>query len=123
MKQWGLTRTQWQTLSRFNFLPNPCPQRMLSQSMDIDCAHLTRVLAQLEKRQLVRSERCTKDKRACHITLTAEGQNVLAKVVEAIGERSENMQIGLDAQQRQTLFQLLDKVSENVNSQLEDVVD
>jgi DNA-binding MarR family transcriptional regulator len=63
MSQFDLSRTQWKILIRFNFLEVPCPQQQLLKAIDIDAAHLTRVLDQLEKRKLLVRTRLPSDKR------------------------------------------------------------
>src|SRR5579872_1010754 len=80
MKQFNLSRTQWKVLIRFNFLPIPCAQQQLLKSMDIDRAHLTRILDQLEQRKLLTRTRLTNDKRGFNVSLTAQGKKLFKKM-------------------------------------------
>jgi DNA-binding MarR family transcriptional regulator len=119
MQKLDLTRTQWKVLIRFNFLPTPCAQQELAKSIEIDRAHLTRTLDQLEKRKLIKKIRLIEDRRAFNITLTKKGEHLLKKVEQILKAQSDQMVLGLEKEQKNIFDELLQKITCNVLNQLE----
>ncbi len=110
MKQLNLSRTQWKTMVRFNFLPTPYTQQQLLKSIDIDRAHLTRTLDQLEQRNLLTRTRSPHDKRACHLSLTAEGKKLLKQIEKILQNESNVLIKGLSKNEKPLLDKLIRKV-------------
>lgn len=119
MKKWSLSRTQWKILARFNFLPVPCLQQNLLKSMDIDRAHLTRSLDQLEQRRLIRRERLPNDKRALNIFLTAQGKNLLKKLEKTLQQESDTISSVLTRNEKRLLDIFLKKMTDKILDELD----
>lgn len=111
MKALNLSRTQWQVLSRFNFLPQPCPQQALLKCLDIDRAHLTRTLAQLEKLKLLTRIETPTDRRARFINLTKQGQATQKKVEQILHAENELMLVSLSQEENDQFNAILDKLN------------
>jgi MarR family transcriptional regulator for hemolysin len=118
MKQFDLSRSQWKALIRFNFLPNPCTQQQLLKSLEIDRAHLTRILDQLEQRKLIIRTRQINDKRNFIIALTTSGKSVLQKMIEIMQCDSNELVAGFSAHEVNIFEKLLHKATENALIQL-----
>lgn len=117
-----LSRTQWKVLVRFNFLPAPVGQQDLLKSVDIDRAHMTRTLDQLEERGLVTRERQKVDKRACYIALTASGKKLLAQIEILLEKHSELLVAGLTTDEQKALNSAIAKMSNNMSDALKAIV-
>lgn len=114
----NLSRTQWKVIARFNFLPAPVGQQDLLKSVDIDRAHMTRTLDQLEERGLVTRERQKQDKRACYIALTASGKKLLADVEQILNKHCQVLTDGLSDNERQVLRDIVGRLSQNMSDAL-----
>jgi DNA-binding MarR family transcriptional regulator len=111
MKPLSLSRTQWKILSRFPYLGEPCSQQSLLRSMDIDRAHLTRSLYQLERRGLITRTRQAKDRRAFNISLTANGLTMRNWVGQVLSENDTGLLDTLTASESTELLRLIQKIS------------
>ncbi len=118
MNQFDLSRTQWKVLLRFNFLPIPCTQQQLLKSVDIDRAHLTRTLDQLEQRKLITRTRLSHDKRAFNISPTLKGKELLKKMEQIMRDESNAMIKGINEKEIQLLDKLIHKVTANILNEL-----
>lgn len=120
VKQFDLSRTQWKTLVKFNFLPMPCTQQQLLKAMEIDRAHLTRVLDQLEQRKLLMRARLSHDKRSFSVTLTSEGQRLLKKIEKILEHYSTNLVAELSKKDAKTFTNLLHSITSSLLHKLND---
>ncbi len=118
MKKIDLSRTQWKALIRFNFLKEPVTQQQLLKSIDIDRAHLTRTLEQLEQRNLIKRARSSEDKRVHIVSLTKSGEKLLKKVEQILKYESEIMVKCLDDTDRKQLDYLLLKITQEMVADL-----
>jgi len=89
MQTLNLCRTQWQVLARFNFIEQPCSQQSLLKCLDIDRAHLTRTLDQLEASLLIKRIEDPNDKRAKRVCLTKRGEKIQKTVEQILLEENE----------------------------------
>lgn len=117
--QFSLTRTQWKIIARFNFLPMPCTQQAMINSMGIDGAHLTRSLEKLENRALIKRERLNNDKRAYTIYLTKKGKSLLQKIEQILKDESCLLSTGLSKDENAVLNKALNKIEMNVKKALQ----
>lgn len=113
VKALGLSRTQWQVLAHLNYLVMPCPQQKLLKSLDIDRAHLARLLGQLEERDIIIRSQVPGDKRALHIELTEQGHLLKEKVKEALLQEHKQMLAGFAPEEIAKLDGWLDKMVNN----------
>ena len=107
MKSLDLSRTQWQVMVRFSMFEMPCSQKTLLKSMEIDAAHLTRVLDQLEQKNLIKRIPDRNDRRSINIQLTQQGEALLPKIKAIMFHESEVMLNGLSLEEKQQLEKLL----------------
>ena len=114
MKQFDLSRTQWKTLIRFNFLQTPCTQQQLLKSMEIDPAHLTRIMDQLEQRKLLTRTRLPNDKRGFNISLTSQGNKLLKKMEKIMEDDSDALIEELNENELKIFNGFLNKITSSV---------
>jgi MarR family transcriptional regulator for hemolysin len=81
MKALGLSRTQWQTLTSLNIL-GPCAQKDLLKNMDIDAAHLARVLESLEKSNYIIRTPIKNNRRSLLVQMTPQSQKRFVPLLE-----------------------------------------
>lgn len=79
LKEDNLTHSQFAVLEALFHL-GPLSQGELGQKILKSNANLTTVVDSLEKKQLVMRDRSASDRRVVTVTLTAEGQELIAKV-------------------------------------------
>lgn len=120
MKQLALSHTQWKILIRFNFLPNPCTQQQLLKSLDIDPAHLTRVIDQLEQRKLVVRARSPNDKRVFNVCPTPQGKKMLARMEQIMKQGSDVLVEELNENEVKLLNNLLQKITTSALNRLDE---
>ena len=115
---------QWMILIRLTICAHASPTE-LSDHLGYDMGALTRVVDELEKRELVRRERSREDRRAVQIALTPEGRrlaNVGARVViELLNELVEPFSIAeidaLIANLQKLLVRMQDRANQTLPSQ------
>ncbi len=118
MKALGLSRTQWQVLLRLKIL-GPSTQKKLLEHLDIDCAHLTRVLDQLEQDQLVVRTPSEDDRRARVVSLTEQcQQRIMPQMKQSLSNENEILLNELSAAEKKQLAALLDKLEYNLSTAL-----
>jgi DNA-binding MarR family transcriptional regulator len=100
----GLTSSQAKTLTVLR--RGPASMRSLAHTLACDASNMTGIIDRLEKRDLVRREVSSTDRRVKNVALTEVGE----KAIDAIRERMERTQTGLDQlsdEERAELFRLL----------------
>ncbi|MFE5923795.1 MarR family winged helix-turn-helix transcriptional regulator [Streptomyces sp. NPDC056468] len=100
----GLTSSQAKTLTVLRRAP--ASMRSLATTLACDASNMTGIIDRLEKRDLVHREVSATDRRVKNVALTETGQ----KAIDAIRERMEQTQTGLDKlsdEERAELFRLL----------------
>ncbi|MGX5183106.1 MarR family winged helix-turn-helix transcriptional regulator [Streptomyces avermitilis] len=100
----GLTSSQAKTLTVLRRAP--ASMRSLATTLACDASNMTGIIDRLEKRDLVRREVSTTDRRVKNVALTEVGE----KAIDTIRERMEQTQTGLDQlsdEERAELFRLL----------------
>ncbi len=122
MKPLGLSRTQWQVLFYMSLL-GPCSQKELLNRVDIDAAHLARVLEELEKNNYLVRTPLESDRRALFIDFTDHSRQQILPHIKAVMEK-ENARLlkGLTIADQKQLHQLLGKMQHNMESTLNDLL-
>ncbi len=90
--------------------------RQLSHVTNMSQATATSILDRLEKRQLVRRERDTIDKRIVHATLTPCGERILARVPQLLQDDFVRQFRALDAWEQTLLLSSLQRLSQMMNA-------
>ncbi|HEY7928864.1 MAG TPA: MarR family winged helix-turn-helix transcriptional regulator [Steroidobacteraceae bacterium] len=106
----GFTFTQWVVLMhlRDGLALNAS---VLCTQLRHDSGALTRVIDQLEARDLVRRERSRKDRREVQLQLTAAGQATVEAAIPAVVERLNFALGGFSAAELEALTRLLTKLT------------
>ncbi|HTT03971.1 MAG TPA: MarR family winged helix-turn-helix transcriptional regulator [Steroidobacteraceae bacterium] len=106
----GFTFTQWVVLMhlRDGLALNA---RVLCTQLRHDSGALTRVIDQLEARDLVRRERSRRDRREVQLQLTAAGQATVEAAIPAVVERLNHALGGFSASELEALTRLLTKLT------------
>jgi MarR family transcriptional regulator for hemolysin len=114
LKKLGLSRTEWRALLWMKIL-GPCSQQELLEGLDIDAAHLTRILTKLEKEKLIIRQSVTGDRRSLQVSLSLSAEQKLIPSIESsIKEENEIMLNGINGEERVELMRLLEKVESNL---------
>jgi len=118
VKALGLTRTQWRIYAWLHTLGTPCPQKTLLSNIEIDAAHLARVLEQLEKKGHLTRHVPPENRRALCIELTSEGQATLQKIKHILLEEHNIMKRHLSDKQVDEFYQALAQIKQNLEATL-----
>ena len=114
MKKYGLSRTQWQVMLWLSML-GACSQKELLNNVEIDAAHLTRVLDGLEKKQLIIRSAIEGDKRTSFIAMTALSQQQLMPHIEKVLNEKNYLSFkGLSGSEKDVLLDLLQRLAGNM---------
>jgi MarR family transcriptional regulator, lower aerobic nicotinate degradation pathway regulator len=86
-------------------------QQALSATLQIDRTNLVGLLNELEADNLIERRRSSEDRRRHIVELTAAGAKLLAKVEFALAAVEDEVLGGLDDEQRETLYSLLQQAT------------
>ena len=105
------------TLQQFNVLrilrgagPLGLPTLDIADRMIERAPGITRLLDRLEKKALVRRERCPKDRRRVEVAITTRGLRLLAGLDRPVAEADDELLARLGSRRTITLIRLLDAV-------------
>ena len=118
VKALGLTRTQWRIYAWLHTLGTPCPQKTLLTNIEIDAAHLARVLDQLEKKGHLTRHAPPENRRALSIELTPEGQAIVQKIEGILEKEHHTMKNHLTDRQVDDLYHALAQIKQNLEETL-----
>ncbi|MDW5376602.1 MarR family winged helix-turn-helix transcriptional regulator [Halomonas sp. HP20-15] len=108
-QQYDLTIAQWRVLAWLQ-QTQPLTAKRICQLTDMDKARVSRAVAQLVERRLVRRQRDTTDQRTLWLTLTTEGNDLLASVIPRALAWESELIANLSPAEYRELFRLLAKV-------------
>ena len=83
------------------------PVGRLAERLDIDSALASRIVQQLELRNFVRRTRSSADRRAIHVSLTADGVKQIRAVVDDVHTEVEFFRLVSDESQRRATHELV----------------
>ena len=122
MKKLDICRSKWQTLVWMHLL-GPCSQQDLLKHLEIDAAHLARVLEAFEREQWIVRTRSPNDRRALLIEITPLCQhNIMPKIEATLKKENNSMLKGLTTEDKATLTYLLKIIENNLYMLLESEV-
>ena len=105
------------TVQQFNVLrilrgggPDGLPTLEVGARMVEEAPGITRLLDRLERKGLVRRQRCPKDRRQHLCWITPQGLDLLASLDEPVVTRSREMLKGLNRGEQAALVRLLDRL-------------
>lgn len=109
----GLTRTQWQVLTTLA-KHEGIHQNGLAELLDIESITLVRILDKMEEKHLVERQRHPTDRRIWQLHLLPQAQPLIETLCD-MGQRTRDEALdGLDADQRETLFNMLTTMRMNL---------
>lgn len=120
MKKINLSRTQWRVLFWMKILGS-CSQKELLGRLEIDAAHLTRVLDEFEKNSVVRRKSIPTDRRALFVELTKEGEKkYIPFLTDMLTEENDILTNNLTENEKNELIRLLKKMEGNMDEYLKE---
>jgi DNA-binding MarR family transcriptional regulator len=108
----GLTAAQWVPLWRIR-LEGTVGARELARASGIDAGAMTRLVDRLVAKGLVERVRCSDDRRAVQLTLTAAGRAVAARVPAELAAVNNAFLRGFDEAEWRQLRDLLRRMLDN----------
>lgn len=119
MKEIDFSRTQWQVLLWLKIL-GPCLQKELLKNLEIDAAHVARILEEFEKKQYIIRTQVAGNRRALFIKMTKFSEEKLVPHLEmAIEKERTILNKGLNLDEKNILKLLLQKLEKNLLYALE----
>lgn len=116
----GIVEAHGLTLQQYNVLrilrgtaPDPLPTMEIADRMLEKTPGITRFLDQLERRGLVRRERCSDDRRLVHAWITDAGLELLAEMDDEIDRGDRAVIEGLAPEAVDRLVAYLEELQEN----------
>jgi DNA-binding MarR family transcriptional regulator len=88
-----------------------CSQQALSATLEMDGTNIVGLLNELEAEKLIERRRSPEDRRRHVVELTDAGVRILAKAEFALAAVEDHVLSALDAEQRETLYSLLQLAS------------
>jgi len=115
VRQIGLTRPQWQVLSRLHRHPG-ISQSELAEMLEMERATAGRMIDRLERRGwLIRSADPT-DRRINRLNLTAEAESVQTEMGHIAERFLDDALAGLEAGERTALTDMMERVKAQLNA-------
>ncbi len=115
-KDLGLSDATRMPLLVLHVQNQPLRQKDLAQALYLDSSSLVRVLAQLQKTQLVQWDFDPADRRTKRIALTPAGRKAAALILEKSMEIEQTILADLSANEIQVTRQALEKISGRLES-------
>ncbi|MCB0755080.1 MAG: MarR family transcriptional regulator [Flavobacteriales bacterium] len=115
MAEHGVNLTRQQViLLKILFHDGPLPQNNLAFLTDRDKTSLTRLLATMEKKNLVARITSAEDKRVNMVHLTKHGEKVLQEIAPVLLQTMMFMQEGISEEDQRVVIQTMKKIQENI---------
>ena len=119
MQSLNLSRTQWLTLVWIQIIGSPCWQKDLLANLEIDAAHLTRILAELESRNYIQRTIVDKNRRCLLIDFTDYYIKEIEPFITNIIETENNILLSnLNDDDKTHLIKLLNQLEQNISNAL-----
>jgi len=112
MARHGLTDAQWGPLFLIGNGRGSTAAE-LAQLLEVDAGAMTRTLDRLERKGLLRRERCDEDRRRVNLGLTDEGERAVARVPEVLAWANNAHLAGFSDEEFATLNALLQRMLDN----------
>lgn len=89
-------------------------QSDIQKDMDIKGSSMTKLIEQLEKKNLVERRGCDKDSRAKRVYLTDVGKNIRHQSIEIVMELEAVLVKGFEEKEKKDLLSYLDRMLDNI---------
>ncbi len=117
LKPFELSPEQWSVLNRLGE-GDGISQKDLADRTFKDAPTTARILDKLEDRGLVRRSDHPDDRRTFLIFITIQGQELRERIVPVALSMNDDAGIGLNANERELLLLLLNRVQENIENKM-----
>lgn len=117
IKAYHLTPEQWAVLFRIGE-EDGLIQREIADRASKDKPTVTRILASLEQKGLIRKEEGSEDRRSFRIFISEAGRDMVKAIAPLEKEAMETACEGIPEQERELLVSLLQQIILNANSRL-----
>lgn len=107
----GLPRLEWRIIALLGTRP-PCTLKELTRRAGLDKSQISRGVASLVRRDLVRRAQSPRSNREIELSLSRDGVRLYRKLIADALVRSEELLAGLAAEERAQLDRLLDRLIE-----------
>lgn len=114
----GLSLVQWRILALVH-LSGPVYSATLVKSIHMDAGLFSRNLKSMIELKLIKATADKDDSRKQLLTLTSRGKKQYAKAGPAMEVRRQNLTRGMNAEDKESLFRLLDILDRNASEQFE----
>lgn len=111
----GISATRFRLLQEL-FATEEVGQTALQKSLGIDGAAVTRHLKQLEAKDFVSRRNCPDDNRVTLVHLTERGREHIDEFVQEKSRLIENLFDGFDAEEREKLADMLERMQRNAET-------
>jgi MarR family transcriptional regulator, transcriptional regulator for hemolysin len=111
----GFTQAQWRTIAHIAHFEG-CNQCTLAEVLEVKPITLSRILDKLQHAGWIERRQDTLDKRAFRLYLSKEGYKIMEKMQQYVMQTRAQAYAGLDRKEQKLLFQLLQKIKENLAS-------
>jgi MarR family transcriptional regulator for hemolysin len=108
-----LTVPQWMALNTFMFMGSPLSPSEIGRRLPIEATSISKLLAGLEKRSLIKRRRSNTDMRAVQVFITDVGLELLKKVEPRVIEQLNYVFGSFSANDRKLIIRLLRKIRNN----------
>lgn len=116
LRDYGLTQPQYNILRILRGEGRELPSLEIAARMISVVPAITSLLDKLEKRGLIRRERCERDRRVWHVHLTDDGSELLAELDEPNLAMYRSLVGHLEARERRQLLMLLENARTSVTA-------
>jgi len=113
-KEYQLTQSQYNVLRILRGEGGPLPSLEIASRMISIVPATTGLIDKLEKRELVRRKRCTKDRRVWHVDLTSKGKKLVEKMDRPNMEMHSWLLGHLSKKKSRLLLELLEEAREGM---------
>lgn len=118
-REFGLTQPQYNVLRILRGEGTPLPCLEIANRMIAIVPAITGLIDKLEKKELVKRNRCKVDRRVWYVSLTTSGKRLLSKMDEPVMELYEQLCKGLSKQNCQHLIELLERARDSAESSVD----
>ena len=110
-REFGITGIEWRLMGNL-YTDGPLSLARVAAEADVQLAQASRTLSSLTRRGLVHSEADVHDGRSVRLSLTVEGRALYRRLLARAVKMHESLVASLTADERDSLFRVLDKLSE-----------
>ena len=120
LRQYGVTPVQCRALMYLHRQPEPVTQRQLEQYMAVKPSTINGIVGRLEEKGLLTRDACRQDARCRVLRLTEEGRRFRSDFIRIAQKTNRQMEQGFSPEELATLHRYLERVAQNLATQMEE---